>query len=170
MNTARFLKYVWPFYIIHERVNGQNILKAISKLTFTCSKSKETLEKRCEICSKLIIKSPEQRHWRRSGGFIVNFEHILQIFRVFLLLKLNKEVLAGMELKVSYTYILNLFSYTYWYNRKKQYLDANIFSIKANSPLNGTCVYENIVYNKWFTRNQPQRRQKIYVYILETYI
>ena len=31
---------------------------------------------RCKICSKLTIKIPEQRHWRRSGIFIVNFEHI----------------------------------------------------------------------------------------------
>ena len=28
---------------------------------------------RCEICSKLTIKTPEQRHWRRSGVFIVTF-------------------------------------------------------------------------------------------------
>ena len=30
---------------------------------------------RCEICSKLTIKIPERRHWRRSSIFIVNFEH-----------------------------------------------------------------------------------------------
>ena len=29
---------------------------------------------RCEICSKLIIKTPE-RHWSHPGVFIVNFEH-----------------------------------------------------------------------------------------------
>ena len=29
---------------------------------------------RCEICSKLTIKSPERRHWRYSGVFIVNFK------------------------------------------------------------------------------------------------
>ena len=31
---------------------------------------------RCETCSKLTIKTPERRKWRRSGVFIVNFEHI----------------------------------------------------------------------------------------------
>ena len=31
---------------------------------------------RCEICSKLTIKTSERRQWRRSGVFIVNFEHI----------------------------------------------------------------------------------------------
>ena len=28
----------------------------------------------CEICSELTIKTPKQRHWHRSGLFIVNFE------------------------------------------------------------------------------------------------
>ena len=31
---------------------------------------------RREICSKLTIKIPERSQWRRSGIFIVNFEHI----------------------------------------------------------------------------------------------
>ena len=43
---------------------------------------------RCEICSKLTIKTPKQRHWRRSGVFIVNFEHISHLAPVFLLLTL----------------------------------------------------------------------------------
>ena len=33
--------------------------------------------KRCEICSKLTIKIPEQRQWPRSDIFIVNFEHVI---------------------------------------------------------------------------------------------
>ena len=46
--------------------------------------------KRCEICSKLTIKTPERRHWRRAGVFI-NFQHILHLsLLVFLLLTLNK--------------------------------------------------------------------------------
>ena len=47
--------------------------------------------KKCEICSKLTIKTPERR---RSGVFIVNFEHISHLFLVFLLLTLNKKMLA----------------------------------------------------------------------------
>ena len=42
---------------------------------------------RCKICSKLTIKLPERR--RRSGNFIVNFEHILHLVLVFLLLTYN---------------------------------------------------------------------------------
>ena len=37
---------------------------------------------RCSICSKLEIKTPEQRQWRRSGVFIVNFEHISHLSNV----------------------------------------------------------------------------------------
>ena len=32
---------------------------------------------RCEICSKSTIKTPERRHWRRSGIFTVNSEHVI---------------------------------------------------------------------------------------------
>ena len=34
---------------------------------------------RCEICSKLTIKTPERRHWCRSGVFILtlNIFHTL---------------------------------------------------------------------------------------------
>ena len=44
---------------------------------------------RCEISSKLTIKTPEHGHWRRSGVFIVNFEDISHLVLVFLLLTLN---------------------------------------------------------------------------------
>ena len=30
----------------------------------------------CEICSKLIIRTPERRHWRRFRIFTVNFEQV----------------------------------------------------------------------------------------------
>ena len=44
---------------------------------------------RCEICSKLTIKTPEQHQWRRSFVFIVNFEHISHFALEFPLLTLN---------------------------------------------------------------------------------
>ena len=45
---------------------------------------------RCEICSKLTIKTPKRRHWRHSGVFIVNFEYISHLVLVFLLLTLSR--------------------------------------------------------------------------------
>ena len=42
----------------------------------------------CEICLKLTIKI-EQRHFRRSGVFIANFEDISYIVLVFQSLTLN---------------------------------------------------------------------------------
>ena len=65
--------------------NGTYLLKVNNKSTRT----------RCEICSKLTIKIPERRHWRRSATFIVNFEHISHLVLVFLLLTLNMQLPAG---------------------------------------------------------------------------
>ena len=45
---------------------------------------------RCEIGSKLTIKTPKLRHWGRSGVFIVKFEHISQLALEFLLLTLSR--------------------------------------------------------------------------------
>ena len=44
----------------------------------------------CEICSKLTIKTSERCQWPRSGGFIVNFEHISHLILTFLLLTLSR--------------------------------------------------------------------------------
>ena len=37
-----------------------------------------------EIYSKLTIKTPKRRYWRRSGVFNVNFEHVSHPFLVSL--------------------------------------------------------------------------------------
>ena len=45
---------------------------------------------KCEICSKLTIKIPEQDHGvLYFGVFIVNFEHTSHLILVFLLLTLK---------------------------------------------------------------------------------
>ena len=68
----------------------------------------------CEICSKLTIKTPEQRQWRCSGVFIVNLEHTLQLALVFLLTP------------------------GYWANAKKWYLTSLLLvALIINQPDNG---------------------------------
>ena len=52
--------------------------------------NKEKTRTMRKICSELPMKTPEQRNWRRSGIFIVNFEQISHIVLVLLLLTLNK--------------------------------------------------------------------------------
>ena len=47
------------------------------------------------VFSKLTIKTQERRHWRYSGVFIVNFEHISKLFLVFVLMTSNKKMLGG---------------------------------------------------------------------------
>ena len=72
-NLSIFIcKYRYPSKIYVVKVNNRNT------------------RKKCEICSKLTIKTSELRQWCRSGVFIVNVEHISHLFLVFLLLTLNK--------------------------------------------------------------------------------
>ena len=61
--------------------------------------NKRNTRTRCEICSKLTIKTPERRQWRCSGVFVVNSEHDSYFVPVFLLLTLNMYLLAGMYIQ-----------------------------------------------------------------------
>ena len=80
-----------------EQTKHQNTA-ARTQLAFTCSKlTIETVEQRCEICSKLTIKLPKRRqwrHWRRFGSFIVNFEHISPLCSTVSIVNF-KHVIAG---------------------------------------------------------------------------
>ena len=49
----------------------------------------------CEICSKITLKTPEQRQLRLFGVFIVNFKQISHISLVFPLLTLNNYITNG---------------------------------------------------------------------------
>ena len=71
---------------------------------------------RCEICSKLTRKIPERRQWRRSGVFIVKFEHISSVYTVNF-----EHVIAGWVLTVQVT-VTNMKNY----NRDWQIINKNI--------------------------------------------
>ena len=74
-----YVIYIYIYiYIIYYIIYNINILKVNNRNTRT----------KCEICSKLTVKTPE-RSRRRSGVFIVNFEHISHFVLVFQLLTLN---------------------------------------------------------------------------------
>ena len=49
-----------------------------------------TTGSRCEIYSKLTLKTPERRKWSRSRVFIVKFERISYLGLVFLSLTLSR--------------------------------------------------------------------------------
>ena len=56
--------------------------------------------------SKLTIKIPERRQWRRSDVFFVNFEYILHLVLVFLLLTLNRKM--PVELRSAQSILSNI--------------------------------------------------------------
>ena len=58
--------------------------------------------KRYEICSELTIKTPERRQWRRSGDFVVNFEHILHILSGISIVKLEQVNVSWVAIKNHY--------------------------------------------------------------------
>ena len=111
-------KFMWIITIVFMRnTTGNYWIHQISlrkmcpkpQLRFTYSKSTlkilentiyYTRNTRCKICSKLKIKTAEQCHWRCSGVFTVNFEHVLHLFLVFLLLTLNNWVLSYIYFRV----------------------------------------------------------------------
>ena len=47
---------------------------------------------KCQICSKLTIKTPERRQWHRSSHFIINFEHISHLVLVFFIVNFEQVV------------------------------------------------------------------------------
>ena len=57
--------------------------------------------KRGEVCSKLTIKPPEQRQCCCFGILIVNFEHTLYLFLVFVLLNLSMKLFAKVNVVFS---------------------------------------------------------------------
>ena len=65
------------------------VFNAYSTSIYLLNFNNRNTRTKCKICSKLTIKTPEQRHWCHSGIFIVNFELISDFVLVFLLLTLN---------------------------------------------------------------------------------
>ena len=76
------------------KIRFQDVSKCISGINLF-KVNNRNIKTTCKICSKLTINMPERRHWCHTGVFIVNFEQILFVILVFLLMNLNKWMLAG---------------------------------------------------------------------------
>ena len=99
-------KYDWLFFSEHINVidsckvdwfpssKNFNIPKWIVASIFLLKVNIRNTTTRCEICSKLTIKTPKQHPLHFSGVFIVNFEHISHFVLVLLLLTLNMQLPA----------------------------------------------------------------------------
>ena len=68
------------------KMHSSHILRPHAQPAFTYLKLTINTRTRRKICSKLTIKTPGKR---RSGVFIVNFEHISHVVLMFLFLTLN---------------------------------------------------------------------------------
>ena len=85
-NSMRNVKTTVKIVRFSEISCSLNSLKMERFQSFTCGSStfsaniylfkvnNENIRIMCEICSKLIIKTTERRHWHLSDVFIVNFE------------------------------------------------------------------------------------------------
>ena len=97
---------LWMFNWIEIKRNSANI--------YLLKVNNRSRRKWCEICSKLTIKIPEQRHSLRSSVFIVNFEHISHLFNVFIVafqqVNVNWELRSDMQLLDTTNTIFSLIS------------------------------------------------------------
>ena len=80
------------------------------QLAYMLKANNRTTRTRCEICSKLTVKTPERR-WHGSGVFIVNLKHISHLALMFLLSTFNLKFQAGPAFKsevflIKYVYVL----------------------------------------------------------------
>ena len=83
----------WLFEKLNLQAQNLVLKKAVTqfwnypaKICLVKIKDRKT-KKRCEICSKLTLKTPERRHGQ--GVFVVNFEHFQPFFSISLV-DLNK--------------------------------------------------------------------------------
>ena len=89
-------KETWKIETSFYEKDAWNLSESKTQVAFTYSKvNNRNTRKMCEICSKLTIKIPERRQWRRSGIFNFNFKHISHLALVILLLTLNMQLPAG---------------------------------------------------------------------------
>ena len=75
--------YMFKFFNKNNRFMCKMLGRMCSKLTikpagiYLLKVNNKNTRTRCDIYSKLTIKTPERRQWLRSGVLIVNFAHVI---------------------------------------------------------------------------------------------
>ena len=80
------ISYLSPSFQYYATIFSENLFIDPANIYLVKVNNRNT-RKRCEICSKLTIKTPERRQLR---VFIGNFEYISHLFLVFLWLTFNR--------------------------------------------------------------------------------
>ena len=75
--------------LFYETIHKKSIVRRFPACIYLLKVNNRNTRTRCEICSKLTVNTPWRSHWRPSGVFIVNFEHISHLVLVFRLLTLS---------------------------------------------------------------------------------
>ena len=86
--------WCWSMYHPREVIFNSSTHKKMTTIMFQVNN--RNTRKMCKICWKLIIKIPKWPHWCCSDVFFINFNHILHICLVFLLLTLRRQTFAWM--------------------------------------------------------------------------
>ena len=76
------LKFSWETWQLSENFEIKWISNLIPVGNYMFKVNNRNAITRCESCSKLLINTPERRHWRRFGVFILNFSHFTSCSRV----------------------------------------------------------------------------------------
>ena len=76
------LKFSWETWQLSENFEIKWISNLMPVGNYMFKVNNRNAITRCESCSKLLINTPERRHWRRFGVFILNFSHFTSCSRV----------------------------------------------------------------------------------------
>ena len=75
-----YTRFNFFFFFCSSNSKGNMLTNICSSKHLTVNSTNRNTKTKCEICSKLTIRIPERRRWRRFGTGIVNFENIFHTF------------------------------------------------------------------------------------------
>ena len=107
-----------------------------AKTLYLFKVNNRNFKKRCEICSKLTIKTPVRPQWCCSGFFIVNFEKYVAPFSIVSIIdyeqvSVSREVNTGNNQHSLYVFFKN--AVPKWFQNLKKITCSGVFFSKAIS-------------------------------------